>query len=180
MRMWFASCCVLVAAALLAGSATAQSHRSHAMMVRLPDGTRVAIPTAHPSLRELGRLGIVPGQHGLQAVTTTVQSTPRVMPQTPPPSAIKCDLAVCEEVDGVALQVTGWDSWTTEPYDTCTYAVFWEPKNTIFALGQEICANGYFYASVNSPPLPEGFANQSQACASWALISGKPCATIHT
>lgn len=96
----------------------------------------------------------------------------------PPPSASGCNQAVCIDIIGVGLYVSGW---TTNAYFTSsqeTYTAYWA-NGTIIATSTPgyVPAGDYGYSGWSTD---QYFANNTMVCNTWVAAPGKPCETIHS
>jgi len=180
---WFFS--MLVAPG--AGAATPPTTSAPgSVRVSLPDGTSVDLPGDPHTLsaQQLAAAGVAPGKDGVQLAHVGFTATPpsrQVSSGLSPDNALgKCNGSVCEDVYGSGTWVQWWDSYGTLAIVGCTYAAFWEPLNTIWALSPTYCSSIPYYplAHVVSG-LPHQFARWSVACATLLHLAGKPCALIY-
>lgn len=154
--------------------------------VNLPDGTVVRLekPLESYTSQELAAFGIAPGMHGVglaevAAVPAVGLGADDAVPSAvvTPQNAHGCNGAVCLDVVGSGLVITGWSTTLKADHSQTTNAFLWA-TNTLYFTGPSISAiQGAQYAA--SVPQSIRFNGSTQLCATWNGYSGRPCETVH-
>lgn len=176
--------------------AQAVSAPSRGTVVTLPTGKSVTLPKnwSQMTVSDLAKIGIRPDMKpstemaarlAKQGLHLSAHGTPTASVRQPTRSLSVRPMSASGWNDSVYISLTGslWvvDDWYTLAVDaepTCTFAVYWWGKSTIYTTSNSVCsgADTTYYSD-----LGYGFSTLGNVwlCNSWATINGKPCEYVH-